>query len=273
MKNKTIEIILIALTILNIFGINSRVLGKTTESLLEEQIEYYSKNIDVNNIEKEDVLELYDKITQEFTNDELAEIIEENKEEIKQQGISEEVISAGETLLKTTEPEGVREIIEEDIDFEDIKEKIDQGYTPNQILKSTVEETPTEQKVEIATKLVLSNKIIKSVIFIMIILLVYGTIIRWIIYNKAGKHGWASIIPVYRQITMYKICGLSPWLILLWFIPVFGWFAMFIIAIMKRFCLSKSFGKGTFFGFGLLLLPLIFQSIIAFNKHIEYEGE
>ena len=107
----------------------------------------------------------------------------------------------------------------------------------------------------------------------MIILFIYGTILRWVIYEKAGKHGFAAIIPLYRQIVMYQVCGLSPWLMLLWLVPIFGWIAMFVIAIMKRFCLAKEFGRGSLFGFGLLFLSPIFQSILAFHPNIKKQKE
>lgn len=245
----------------------------TKEEMLKEQTEYYARNIDLNNITKEDVLNAYDELSKEYTNEELANVLEEHKEEIQKQGVSEEIIEVGQELLKTTDTESVRKIIEEDIDFDSIKEKIEEGYTANEVVKQVVEETPTEKKIEIAVKLLLANQIVRTILVVVVILFVYGTFLRWILYKKAGRHGFAAIIPLYRQIVMYKICGLSPWLMLLWFIPVFGWIAMFIIAIMKRFLLSNSFGKGAVFGFGLLILPPIFQSVLAFNPKIKYEGE
>lgn len=272
-KKIIVAILLISILIITLNLFNQVEAATTKEEMLKEQAEYYAQNIDVNNITKEDVLKAYDELSKNYTNEELANMLEEHKEEIKEQGVSEEVIGAGQELLKTTDKDSVREIIEEDIDFESIKEKMDAGYTPNQVVKEIVQETPTEKKIEIAIKLLLANQIFRIAMISIIILFLYSTILRWIIYRKAGKHGWAAIIPLYRQIVMYKICGLSPWLMLLWFVPIFGWIAMFIIAIMKRFCLANSFGKGALFGFGLLILQPIFQSVIAFNSKIEYEGD
>ena len=268
-----VTILLISILIITLNLFNQVEAATTKEEMLKEQTEYYAQNIDVNNITKEDVLKAYDELSKNYTNEELANMLEEHKDEIKEQGVSEEVIGAGQELLKTTDKDSVREIIEEDIDFDSIKEKMDAGYTPNQVVKEIMQETPTEKKIEIAIKLLLANQIFRVAMISIVILFLYGTILRWIIYRKAGKHGWASIVPLYRQIVMYQICGLSPWLMLLWFVPIFGWIAMFIIAIMKRFCLANSFGKGALFGFGLLILQPIFQSVIAFNSKIEYEGD
>ena len=270
-KKHSIRIAIIVMTIflVNLFYGKVQVQANEAKSLIQQQLEYYTRNMDVNNISKEDVLKVYDDITDEYTNDEIANMIKDNAEEMKKQGISEEVIGTSTDFIKTTDAESIREIIENDIDVEDIKQKINQGYTPNEILKSVIQEMPNEKKAEIATKLILSNYVVKTGLIIVMILFIYGTILRWIIYVKAGKHGWAAIIPFYRQIVMYQVCGLSPWLILLWFVPIVGWIAMLIIAIMKRFCLASEFGMNGLFGLGLLLFPPIFQSILAFNSNIE----
>lgn len=254
--------------IVTIYG-KMQVQANDDKSLMQQQLEYYTRNIDVENISKEDVLRVFDDISEEYTNDEVADMIKDNAEEIKKQGISEEVIETGANFIRTTDTESIREIIENDIDVEDIKEKVNKGYTPNQIVKSVMQEMPNEKKTEIATKLLLSNKIVKTVLVVFVIWFIYETILRSMIYIKAGKPGWAAIVPFYRQIVMYQVCGLSPWLMLFWLLPIIGWFIMGIIAIMKRFCLANEFGKGSLFGFGLLLLSPIFQSILVFNPKIE----
>ncbi len=268
-RRNIIKIIMLISMLFFVYTINGQVQATTDENLMKEQIEYYGRNIDINNISKEDILQIYDEISAEYSPDNIADILEENAEEIEAQGISKEVVLAGANFIRETDTESIRQIIENDIDVEDIKQKIEKGYTPEQIISSMVQEAPNEKKVEIATKLLLSNRIIKTIITVIVILFIYGTILRWRIYSKAGKPGWAAIVPIYRQIVMYQICGLSAWLMLLWLVPIFGWLAMLVIAIMKRFCLAKEFGRGALFGFGLLLLPPIFQTILAFHPNIE----
>lgn len=268
-SRKIIKIIMIISIVFFVYTINEQVQATADENLVKEQIEYYGKNIDVNNISKEDILQIYDEISAEYSPDKIADMLEENTEEIQAQGISKEVVSAGANFIRQTDTQSIREIIENDIDIENIKQKIEKGYTPEQIISSILQEAPSDKKIEITTKLLLSNRIIKTIITVMIILFIYGTILRWRIYVKAGKPGWAAILPVYRQIVMYQVCGLSAWLMLLWLIPILGWIAMFVIAIMKRFCLAKEFGRGALFGFGLLFFPPIFQTILAFHPAIE----
>ena len=101
----------------------------------------------------------------------------------------------------------------------------------------------------------------------MLVIAIYSLFITALIFKKAGKNSFATIIPIYRDILHLKICHLSPWLLLLAFIPVLGWIMLIAVAIIARFELSKSFGHGFFFGLGLLLFPIIFRTIIAFSKN------
>lgn len=263
----------------NIAFATSNLDSETLEELKKEAKNLNLENIPVDDINlsnidsmtEEELLNIYDDLTQEYTTEDIAEIIEENKEEIKKQGISEEVISASTEILKTTDTETVREILKEDIDINEIKEKIEEGYTPEEVVKSVVKEIPAKQKANIAMKLIITNSIVQNILKIVVIIFIYDTILRWRIYQKAGEHGWAAIIPIYRDVVMFKISDLSPWLLLLWFVPVLGWIILIGASIIGRICLAGNFGKGVFFAFGNVVIPIVFESIIAFNPNIEYE--
>jgi hypothetical protein len=83
----------------------------------------------------------------------------------------------------------------------------------------------------------------------------------WKLFVKANKPGWAAIVPIYNILVELEIVG-RPWYwLLLMLIPV----ANLVVAIMLIFRMAKVFGKGTGFGFGLLLLPIIFYPILAFG--------
>lgn len=83
----------------------------------------------------------------------------------------------------------------------------------------------------------------------------------WKIFTKAGKPGWAAIIPIYNTLVQLEILGRPWWWLLLMFIPVVN----FVISIIIIFDLAKVFGKSTGFGFGLLFLSFIFIPILAFS--------
>ncbi len=269
MKFRIRMILLISILFLVYFHYGKVQATTIDTNLIREQMENYTKNIDGNNITKEDILRIYDEISEQYSPENIADLIEENAEEIEEQGIRKEIVKAGAEFIRQTDAKSIRNMIENEIDMDDIQEKIEKGYTAEQILTNIVEETPSGKKVELVMKILLSNKIIKTAILVISILWIYGTILRWRIYQKAGKPGWAAIVPFYRQIVMYQVCDLSPWLMLLWLLPIIGWMAMLVIAIMKRFCLAKEFGRSALFGFGLLLLAPIFQSILAFHPLIE----
>lgn len=83
----------------------------------------------------------------------------------------------------------------------------------------------------------------------------------WKIYVKAGKPGWAAIVPIYNILVQLEIVGRPWWYLLLLFVPVVN----VVISIMILFDLAKVFGKSTGFGFGLLFLSFIFIPILAFG--------
>lgn len=83
----------------------------------------------------------------------------------------------------------------------------------------------------------------------------------WMIYAKAGKPGWAAIIPIYNIIVLLEIVGKPWWWILLLLIPIVN----IVIMIMMYNQLSKSFGKGAGFTVGIIFLSFIFLPILAFG--------
>jgi hypothetical protein len=83
----------------------------------------------------------------------------------------------------------------------------------------------------------------------------------WKVFEKAGKPGWASIIPIYNTIVLLQIAGRPVWWILLLLIPLVN----IVIAIIVHIDIAKAFGHGVGFGWGLALLGLIFFPILAWG--------
>lgn len=96
----------------------------------------------------------------------------------------------------------------------------------------------------------------------------------WKIFKKAGIKPWKSLIPVYNYILLYKISGVSPYLILLvfvQFIPVnfiriAGFIIWNIVDATQKSLLVKKFGKGVGFIIGIIILDFVFYPILAFDK-------
>jgi len=107
--------------------------------------------------------------------------------------------------------------------------------------------------------------IIGGVIFLAITIFYIAAI--WKIFTKAGKPGWAFIIPIYGAIVALNIVGRPWWWLFLAIIPGVN----IVIAIILALDWAKSYGKGTGFAVGLMLLSPIFIPILGFGS-AQYQG-
>jgi hypothetical protein len=103
------------------------------------------------------------------------------------------------------------------------------------------------------------------IIYVAILGLVLASM--WAVFVKAGKPGWAALIPIYNLIVLLEIVGKPWWWLLLMVIPLVN----VVFAIWTYNLLSKSFGKSEGFTVGLLLLSFIFLPILAFGD-AQYQG-
>ena len=144
---------------------------------------------------------------------------------------------------------------------------------------------------------------IKTVLLVLLIssavLLILGVIMivaNWRIYEKAGEHGWWSLVPVLGGHVAYKIAW-HPFFF--WFnaaclcgVEIFSYMqldgevnmpyiaiaslvlsiASLVMSIAYNIKLSKAFGHGVGFAVGLILLPILFIPILGFGSS-EYEGK
>jgi len=96
---------------------------------------------------------------------------------------------------------------------------------------------------------------------IMLALVVFILAGIWKAFTKAGKPGWASIIPIYNIIVLLEIARKPLWWIVLFLIPIVS----IVVAIIVYIEVAKNFGKGAGFGIGLALLGPIFWPILGFG--------
>lgn len=95
------------------------------------------------------------------------------------------------------------------------------------------------------------------------------------LFKKAGKPGWAAIVPVYNMIILYEIIGYKWYYIFVFIlsaIPIIGGLVVLLFGLTMNMKLAKSFGQSTGYGIGLWLLGAIFIPIIAFSNDIKYVG-
>jgi hypothetical protein len=101
---------------------------------------------------------------------------------------------------------------------------------------------------------------VKSLVYLLIGVLIIVS--EWKLLVKAGKPGWACLIPIYSTIVLLQIIK-KPWQWIFWFlVPVANIVYAFIIVAE----LAKCFGKGGAWGVFLLgIFSFIGYPIIAFG--------
>jgi hypothetical protein len=89
----------------------------------------------------------------------------------------------------------------------------------------------------------------------------------WRTFTKAGKPGWACLVPIYNIIVMLQIAGRPAWWFVLMFVPIVNIVVAFII--FTDF--ARAFGKGASFAIGLFFLGFVFYPILGFGDS-QYQG-
>lgn len=102
---------------------------------------------------------------------------------------------------------------------------------------------------------------------ISLVLCVFVLVCMWIVFRKAGKPGWAAIVPFYNLYVLFDITWGSGMRFLLLLIPIYN----IILSIQTQVRLARAFGKSGGFAAGLIFLPYIFIPLLAFGKET-YQG-
>lgn len=102
---------------------------------------------------------------------------------------------------------------------------------------------------------------------ISLVLCVFVLVCMWIVFRKAGKPGWAAIVPFYNLYVLFDITWGNGMRFLLLLIPIYN----IILSIQTQVRLAKAFGKSGGFAAGLIFLPYIFIPLLAFGKET-YQG-
>ncbi len=110
-----------------------------------------------------------------------------------------------------------------------------------------------------------------GVLFFIIILPILVVVIAsmWRLFTKAGKPGWASIVPIYNIYILLQIIGRPTWWLLLFLlcvIPFVGSVVAIVLGIVIALDTAKSFGEEIGMGLLLFFLPIIGYPILAFGK-------
>jgi len=104
---------------------------------------------------------------------------------------------------------------------------------------------------------------------IMIAIIILEIAGLWKIFTKAGKPGWAAIVPIYNIYILLEVVGRPIWwlaLLLLAFIPFIGSICVLAVMFIIYWDLAKSFGKELGYAIGLTLLGPVFVPMLGFGS-------
>jgi hypothetical protein len=119
-----------------------------------------------------------------------------------------------------------------------------------------------------ATDAAISAGAMTVIVLIYLAIFVLVIVSMWKLFVKAGRPGWASIVPIYNSYMVTQIAGRPWWWLLLMLIPIVG--LIFAVIIVIDFV--KSYGKGTGFAVLALFFPFIAYPIMALDKNVVYVG-
>lgn len=97
---------------------------------------------------------------------------------------------------------------------------------------------------------------------------VFMAVVMWKLFEKAGKPGWAAIVPIYNVWVFAEVAGRPGWWglgFLLSFIPVVGPLISLAISVILSIDVAKAFGKDPVFAILLVVLPFIGFPMLAFG--------
>lgn len=218
-----------------------------------------------------DVIELYTNLTESYSNEQIADMIDDCKGNLSEYGVPEENLDSITTVLRNLNTTQTKEVLDK-ININEISQKLSNGESLQTIVNYIMQSMTATEKVDLVVSILLSANIIRTVLIVLLVIFFYRTLLRCVIYKKAGKHAWAPFIPIYRNVVMLKICGMSPWWLLLLLVPIVGWIGLWLVSVASKFMLAEKFGRGVAFSFGLWLLAPIFETILAVSRKIQYIG-
>lgn len=142
------------------------------------------------------------------------------------------------------------------------------------------------------------NELIIAYALVIVVILAISAVIwiiikisQWIIFQKAGYAGWKSLIPIYDTFVLLHIIQRPQWWgflligtsilqllitsnsnpeqaesLIMQFLSGTITLIAFFYSVRMTHGLSKAFGRGVGFTFGLLFLPVIFYPMLALGS-------
>ena len=114
-------------------------------------------------------LNLYTQLTTQYTNNEIVDMIEQNKSELEQNDVPMDNVNSVITLLKSVDTVQLRKVLSQ-VDADQIAMKIEDGENIQTIIKDITGDMTTAEKVNFVMDILLSAYVTKIIIIAFIIL-------------------------------------------------------------------------------------------------------
>lgn len=99
-----------------------------------------------------------------------------------------------------------------------------------------------------------------------VLIYVWGALALSRVYAKLGLDGWKAWVPVYNLAVLFRLGGLSPWLLLLYLIPLFGQIFVYVAYITAAHRVNVMFGQGVGMTVLAALLFPVWASVLGFGS-------
>lgn len=122
-----------------------------------------------------------------------------------------------------------------------------------------------------------------AIILVMVLIYYILSVIGlWKMFQKAGKPGWPSLIPIYNTYVLCKITGVSPWWLVICFgagfitgfCPALGFLSTIVsiyFGVLLAVSTARSFGKSDVYAIGIYFVSFVFYLIFGFGD-AQYVG-
>jgi hypothetical protein len=115
----------------------------------------------------------------------------------------------------------------------------------------------------------ISGTVFTVILVILIPIIILEVVGMWKVFQKAGRPGWAAIIPLYNYWVLFEIAGKPGWWVfgfLASIIPLIGWILPVVLEIIAVLEIAKRFSKSSVFAiFGLFLFGFIGFPMLGFG--------
>jgi hypothetical protein len=86
------------------------------------------------------------------------------------------------------------------------------------------------------------------------------------VFRKAGFESWRAWVPVFNIASLLQLGGLSPWLVLLGLVPVFGWLFLWVVVVVAAHRVNQGFGLGSGLTVLAALLFPVWATVVGFGS-------